>query len=272
MKKILAMLLAALMLLSLLAACSSDISKGDAEIPGGTTEGGESATDTTPFSNGTIVLNAGVAFSILYDAEGLVLGVEGMDEYYKDFIDYLYDSSILMGLSCSDAISELIKTCSVKGYLTEVGYVVIKQAHGSQLPGTKFLESIQNAAQKALDVAKIDAALVVITAEQLDANGYIDLATAKVLVEKFVGVESLTNFDGTSEPVGGVYAFTIGYDDIEENVLVNAVTGSVEFGVMDELISEQDTTEETDAAETTAPAEIPEDGTTAPAESNDAEA
>lgn len=269
MKKILALLLSALMIISLLAACGDDISKGDTKLPIGTEEGTETTTPVTAFTTGKLTVNAGAAFVITFDAEGLVLNVEGIDDRYKDFIDFLYDDSALIGLSCGDAISEIIKNVGVKGYLDDTGFVAIKQDHKSGLPDPAFLEGVQRAAENALNVAAPGVALVMITASQQDANGHIDLPTAKILVEKFLGVESLTNFDGTDKPVDGVYGFTASAGDREEQVLVNAVTGTVDYGELEEVIEEIEEPDDTyvpeDTIATTAPEnETPDETTPTP--------
>jgi len=269
MKKMLALLLSAIMIIGLLAACGDDISKGDTKLPVGTDEGTQTTAPVTTFTTGELTVNAGAAFVITFDAQGLVLRIDGADERYKEFLEFLYDDSALVGTSCADAISEIIKSAGVKGYLAEAGFVAIKQDHKAGLPDPAFLENVQRSAQSALDTAAPEVALVMITAEQLDANGMIGLPTAKVLVEKFLGVESLTNFDGTSEPINGVYSFTAGVDGREEQVLVNAVIGSVDYGVLEELIDEtepDDTNVPEDTMATTVPEEIPEDTMPAPTE------
>lgn len=269
MKKMLALLLSAIMIIGLLAACGDDISKGDTKLPVGTDEGTQTTAPVTTFTTGELTVNAGAAFVITFDAQGLVLRIDGADERYKEFLEFLYDDSALVGTSCADALGEIIKSAAVKGYLSEAGFVAIKQDHKTGLPDPAFLENVQRSAQKALDAAAPEVALVMITAEQLDANGMIGLPTAKVLVEKFLGVESLTNFDGTSEPINGVYSFTAGVDGREEQVLVNAVIGSVDYGVLEELIDEtepDDTNVPEDTMATTVPEEIPEDTMPAPTE------
>lgn len=270
MKKILAMLLSVLIVISLLAACGESISKGDTQVPVGTGEETPTTAPATTFTKGELLVNAGAAFVITFDAQGLVLEIEGADERYKEFMDFIYDDS-MTGLSCGDAIAEIIKSAGVKGYLEDAGYVLIKQDHKTGLPDPAFLENVQRSAQSALDVAAADVALVMATADLLDENGMIGLATAKVLVEKFLGVESLTNFDGTSKPVSGMYSFVAGIEGQEEQVLVNAVTGAVDYGVLDELLLDPDATDPTEEVvvevpeETNAPVvETPED-TTAPA-------
>ena len=249
MKKFLALLLSVLMVLSLLAACGDDISKGDTKVPVGNQEGNETKGDeTVTFTTGTLIVNAGAAFEITYDAQGLVREIQGMDEMYKEFVDFLGEESRFVGLSCDEVIAEMIKSIGVKGYLDDRGCVLIKQSKDAALPNEAFLDGIQRSAQSALDAAAAEVALVMVTAQQLNAEGHIDLPTAKTLVQHFLGYE-LTNFDGTSLPVGGLYAFTAGADGTEEQVLVNAVTGSVDYGVLEE--------EPFDDPDATAPEEDP---------------
>lgn len=240
MKKILAIMMAALMLAGLLAGC------GDTTPEATNGAGGEV---NTPVAAGMLVLNAAAALNISYDADGLVLNVEGINEggenLAAEYTDYL-------GKSCSEAICDLIAASVTAGYLNEeVNYAMIKVAVGSAMPGATFMETIQKDAEGAIANAGSTAALVVLTEENLDDNGYIDLESAKVLVAAYLAVKSLDTIDGTPEPVNGMYNFRITAGDYADDLIVDGISGDVYQGVLEDVRFEEDVEETVDTADPT---------------------
>lgn len=227
MRKIIALLIAALMVLSTFAGCGKTTSGGETT---NAPASGDSDT-VTPVAAGTLTINAVAAATITYNKDGLVLEVKGINESGSELAETYEDQ---LGSSCADFVSQFIKDSIVKNYMFESNFVVIKQNKGSALSGTDFLEGVKTAAQAVLDTVGSSAALVVVGEENLDPDGYIDLATAKVLVEKHLKVDDVDSFDGTDKPVAGMYAFNVVIDKTEENVLVDAETGSVSQGVLND--------------------------------------
>lgn len=227
MKKILAVLMSAMLLLGILAGCN-------AEPP---------ATDptnkvSTPIAAGMLVLNAEASINISYDADGLVLDIEAADDNGSIVVGE-YEG--FLGKTCSDAVCDLIAGANRSGFLTEEStYIMIKQALGSALPGSTFLETIVKDAEAALTEAGLDAAVVLVTAENLDENGYIDLETAKALMLAYIARDSFDTLDGTTAPIDGAYGFAVTAGDLEGNYIVDAVTGDVFEGELEGAFEEED--------------------------------
>ena len=240
MKKFLAIVMSAVMLLGLFAGC------GKTE-PTPTEPTGENL--STPVSAGLLVLNAAAALNISYDADGLVLSVEGIDDngsaLASEYTDYL-------GKSCSDAVCDLIAASVHSAFLTpEENYVMIKQAIGSTLPGATFLETIQKDAEAVLDTLGSTAMLVLLTEENLDENGYINLDAAKELVLAHLSVESFDVLDGSPSPINGQYSFRVTVGEVTEDLIVDAVSGDVYEGTLDEATFEDDNINEEEIVDPT---------------------
>ncbi len=252
MKKILAIMISVLMLVGLLAGCGDIIPEA--------TSGAGGDQVATPMAAGMLVLNAAGAMNISYDADGLVLNVEGIDEgganLAAEYTDFL-------GKTCTEAVCDLIAASVVNGQLNaEENYVLIKVAMGSVMPGATFLEGIQKDAEAAISAAGSTAALVVLTEENLDENGYINLESAKGILLASLALDSFDTIDGTISPIDGLYGFSITAGDLEGDYIVDAVTGLVVEGQLEghDYSNEDledpdmvDPTDETFVEETTAP-------------------
>ena len=234
MKKILAIMISVLMLVGLLAGCGDIIPEA--------TSGAGGDQVATPMAAGMLVLNAAGAMNISYDADGLVLNVEGIDEgganLAAEYTDFL-------GKTCTEAVCDLIAASVVNGQLNaEENYVLIKVAMGSVMPGATFLEGIQKDAEAAISAAGSTATLVVLTEENLDENGYIDLESAKVLMAAYLAVDSLDTIEGTPTPLDGLYSFRITAGDYADDLIVDGTSGDVYQGNLDEVNFEEDIEDE----------------------------
>ena len=243
MKKMIALLLAALMLVGILAGCG----KGDTNMNQDTTPAGENDGITQPEKAGSLVVTANASVVITYGTDGLVLGAEGAN---KEGVDLLESYEDLTGFSCTELITQIIKDCSVRTNMGRLNYVVVKMDKESKTPSANFMDSIESAAKKAVEEAKPDAKLVMVKLDDLDANGNITPATAKTLVEAYLEAEQLDGFVGADKPVEGIYSFTVTYGGVEQFLQINANTGSVGEGDQNDQTQESedvDHTEETDS-------------------------
>ncbi len=217
MKKISAILLSAMLLLSLFAGCGKQ-----SDIPSPTNE-----TLTTPISAGMLVFNAGAAVNISYDSDGLVINLEGADNAGTMVVGAY---AAFLGKPVAEAVCDLIDLCAVSNYLSaETGFVLLKLAYGSAQPGVTFIETIRDeavAAVKEYSPAKV----FFLTKADLDSNGYINLDSAKALLLAHLGLESFDTLEGTITPMDGMYSFAVTAGDMDERFIVDAVTGSVGQG------------------------------------------
>ena len=256
MKKIMALVLSAILLLGLLAGCGSNSTvggNGDAPAAEAT---GTNATTTA----GSLVVSANASLTLNYNADGVVLSVEGNNQEAENLME-VFDE--LVGASCGEAVNTIIKECSVRTYEGRLTYVLVKYEKGEGTPSAELMQSVESGAKEAVEAVAPDAKLVIVAADKLDENGYIDLATAQLLVEGYLEVEKLDGFDGTNEPVDGFYSFWVSFSGMEDEVHVNATTGIVGDGALSPIIPE-----ETEPQEENTPAEsTPEESEPAASES-----
>lgn len=232
MKKLLSVTLVIAMTLCLLVGC-----------------GGEPAQQTEPKVNnptpvGMFVLNAGAATSISYDADGLVLRVEGADD---NGILIVNDEADFVGMSCADVAKELIQLASTGGQLNaEVKNIVIKQVTGSKLPGSHFLETIEDAVTSAAQAAGSTAVITLIDETKLDENGYINFETAKALLLNELGVEEVDQYYGPTTLIDDCYICTVEVAGVQTAHTIDAITGSVADATNEELLGNEGEAGETE--------------------------
>ena len=220
MKKILAVMISVMMLLGVFTACGNQAGTGETTgVPG------------TPVAAGMLVLNANAAVNISYDADGLVLSIEGIDNNGSALVG---EYTNYLGKTVTEAVCDLIGNSFVSGMMEEEGnYIMIKQAIGSALPGSNFLENIVKDAEGAVSATGSAAAVILVTEENLDENGYIDLETAKLLMLAHLALDSYDTLDGTVTPIEGFYGFTITAGDLTGSYIIDAVTGDVFEGELE---------------------------------------
>ena len=262
MKKILAILLSMVLVLGMFAGCGKNEAGGAA---GGAAAGnnnsgsnagtGETGTQVSVGEDtyGMLVLNVNGAMNIYYDSEGLVVNVEGINEngniLAAEYEDYL-------GKATADVVSDLIANSSLSGFMTQdVNYIMIKQAHGSKIPGDDFMTTITAAAEAALTAIEAQVKVVVLTLEDLDEQGYIGLEAAKELMLAYLYSDSFDLLEGSTAPIDERYGFYVTVGELEEKLIIHAVTGDVYPGELDgvyygdEMLEEDIPVEPTDDIE-----------------------
>lgn len=228
MKKWIALFLSALMLVSVLAGCKDKTNGG---APGATDPTGDPGVAGPEFrkGGGVLYLNAGAGIRITYDAEGIALKVEALNLAATDWLDSCDDQ---VGNTCNEITSKFIR--DIYGMnMRKLPYVLIKQDKDSGYPTETFMKDLKTLAENALSQIGSSAKLAVLSVDKLDSNGHLDLETAKTLALGFLGARNVENFVGADKPVNGYYSFLVRYDGMEEEVHVNALTGGVGQGMMD---------------------------------------
>ncbi len=231
-RKLIALLMSAMVLLSLLAGCGNNGNADASENTNGT----ENTTIPNTKASGMLVVNANGAVNVFYDKDGLVLELETIDD---DGAALIAGYENYLGEPCASVIATLIEDSVMMGNLDRTHFVMIKQAVGSALPGTNFLQDITADAQAMLDTLNSTAKLLVLGEGDLDQSGYIDLISAKDMALAYLDITDFDSFDGESTPTNGTYYFTVTCNGIEEYVSVNAVTGLVSNAFLD--MPEEDT-------------------------------
>lgn len=236
-KKLLAALLSAVLLLCALAGCSS-------EPASQTDPAGETQSISDPIPVGMLVLSTEASLKISYDADGMVLDVVGMNDHGIVLADSYTN---YLGKSCADVVKELIAAAADAGHLrTSVKNIVIKLAVGSSQPGSHFLDTLETEAKTAAEAVGSAAAVTVIDTTMLDENGYINLDTAKALLMNQLGVTALDAYYGSDAPTGDCYICTVEVDGVESSYSIDAVTGLIADATEEELMGDSEYIEETE--------------------------
>lgn len=229
-KRMLAALLVAVMALCVLTGCNKEPEQTEPQNIG------------TPLPVGMFVLTAGASVNVSYDVDGLVVKIDGNNENGINLSDAYTD---YLGKPCADAAKELILAASKGAYLTaNTRNIVIKQVIGATLPGSHFLETIENAVKDAAAEVKSNAVITLIDSEKMDENGYINLETAQVLLCNELGVEKLDAYYGQSTPTDDHYICTAEVGGKQTHHSVDAVTGIIATPTNAELMGESTDEEE----------------------------
>lgn len=222
-KRMLAALLAAIMALCVLTGCTQEPAQQT-----------EPKNVGSPLPVGMFVLSAGASVNVRYDMEGLVTEVTGNNEtgfkLAESYTNYL-------GKSCADVAKELIQAAVKGAHLTaHTKNIVIKQVVGVPLPGTDFLQTIEDAVKAAAEEAKTAAVITLVDAEKLDEKGYINFETAQALLCNELGVEKLDAYYGLSTPTDGCYICTAEIGGVQTYHSIDAVTGLIADAAEEELM------------------------------------
>lgn len=220
-KKFFALLLGAVMLLGLFAGCGSETPKQT-----------EPVNDPIPTAAGSMILSTAASFEILYDTEGMVMSINGINDAGK-ILASNYDS---MGKSCSAAIKELIAVSAKEGYLAHsVKNIVLKLNKGAALPTELFLDGLLTDAKSAAKDAGSAAVVTAIGTDALDAEGYINAETAKALLLNELGVETFDDLKGSTAINNGAYLFTATAAGTTTSYSIDGETGLITANASDEV-------------------------------------
>lgn len=227
-KKLLSLLLTAVMFLGLLAGCgnNSDSSDSSTETTG--------AAVSEPIAAGMLVLSTDASVKITYDADALVLNVSSLNDNGVVLSDLYTD---YLGKSVTTVVEELLRLGEKQDYLTDnVKNVIIKSAFGSSLPGTSFLDNISLTVQNTLDDLGSAAVITLIDQTGLTEDGYISLDIAKKLLANQLGVAEFDTYYGNDAISSDCYICTVEISGEQYSYTINAVTGLIADATEEELL------------------------------------
>ena len=226
MKKMIAILLTLVMILGMLAGCGKNTSGTN------NTTGHNHLTEEELAARivGSLVVTANASVTISYDAAGYCMRVVGND---PEGIDLLASYDDVVGVSCSEVITRLIRDSSARS-MGDLHYIMIKDVKGSAST-EKFWSGITTIATAVRDNIDTNIKLIMVTQAMQNDAGYVDLKTAKALVEGYLNVSKLDSIDGTSAPVEGFYSFRVSHGGVEEELHLNALTGRAADGILSDF-------------------------------------
>lgn len=146
--------------------------------------------------------------------------------------------------SCAEVVKDLINASSEAGQLSlDVKNIVIKQAIGSALPDSYFLETISTEAKAAAEAADSSAKVTLIDETGLDTDGYINLTTAKALLLNQLGGEAFDAFYSNYILPDNSYIFTVVVNGVESSHRIDAITGLISDATAEDLLDDPDSYE-----------------------------
>lgn len=210
MKKFLALLLSAILILGVFAGC------GNAAKPGETT-----AETTAPAAKpaGTLYLSFGPTIEVAYDDAGNVLQITGTNEAGKTIADASADQ---VGKACVFAARKFLRYASDNKLLGDAKSMVVRVGIGDPLPDDEFLSTIVTDCQYLADEESTGIWLMQLTQEALDSDGNMTPAAAKKLAARFLEVEE-SALVGDDTITQGAYIYT----GADKSCSVDAFTGLV---------------------------------------------
>lgn len=182
----------------------------------------EPAPATTPINKtpevaGVLFVSIGAEFKVVYDTDGLVIAADSMTDTAADVIISLQEIS---GVPCDQLVSQIVKQTISAGKHPYNRVVVIKQAPGSTVPSSTFLEDVR------IDAAAVtDYEVVLIPADTLTEQGYI---TPEAAIDILTRQLKLTDVTMTcKDNTAGAYILTFELEGAEQEYEIDAVTGTV---------------------------------------------
>lgn len=215
-RKILAIFLVAILALGIFAGC------GKKKTETNTTEG--TTTETTLGKDelaGIVLINVGGSVEILYNVDGAVLSVAGFGEHG---IELAKEMDTAVGTACKDTVRVITEKAVDLGYVDkDTKMIVVKEGVGSILPTEDFLD---NCVSEIESLVK-DANVVLISADELENNGYINLGAAQNLLKMYLSMSGDVTFDGPLSVKGSKYYLSTKYLDDTVYYSVDASDGTI---------------------------------------------
>ena len=213
-KKLLAVALAAVLMLSLFACGKKD------EYQPTDDAAEEIAQNLINGEAGRLTIYAEADMQIVYDKDGDILDIIALSTIAEEIVN-AYDFA---EKDTSLAVKELIDSIVDLEIVISKGYVMIRQEPGSATPNDTFLKDIHEEAKQ----NKAELSIVLLSAEELDANGYFSAEIAVDILTAQVPTVEGSVFNCSDEPIGGSYQiFCTDSANITTEYAVGAIDGSI---------------------------------------------
>lgn len=233
-KKIFAVALAALMLLSLFACGKSE----DEYISGNNNEFAAHEVELLPNEAGKLTIYAEADLQLVYDKTGKVIALTALSAQADDIAsNYEFADK-----DCAQAAVELIDLIIDGNISITKGYILIRQELGAASPSDDFLSAVQESALQNKGEYKV----VTVSVEDLDADGLFSKDTALAVLAASQPTTEGCILECSDEPIAGSYSvFCTTAEDLTIEYSISALDGSV-FQAENNSQEEQEPTDETD--------------------------
>lgn len=213
MKKILALLLGAILILGLFAGCNQNMANNT------TTATTAEATTEPAVPVGTLYLSFGPAFKIIYDRDGNALEITGTNEEGQTIATNCADQ---IGKGCVFVARKFLRYASDNNLLGNAKNMVVRLDMSDPLPSEDFLDTIVTDCQYLADEECTNLQLMKIDSDDLTCDGNLTLETARILAARFLGAEE-TDLVDPEAITDGLYTFS----SCDASCSVDAFTGLV---------------------------------------------
>ena len=183
---------------------------------------------------GSFVINGGAILELFYNAEGLIVDVASKNSAGTTILD---TDPQIFGVGCNEAVLELLPHLNALDHLKNNNYaVLLKSTPGSKEPSETFLTDIEKALQQAATAQELTLKIFALNAKDLNADGEMTASQAKDFLLTVLSLtgDDFDSLDATNQTVQGSYAFQIVVKDLTEGYLVNALTGDIMEGSVDD--------------------------------------
>ena len=217
-QKILVLCLAAALMLGLFACGkkAEENKQDDAKAPAGAVSD-EVAQQIVESAPGTFTIVADSHVTLGYNENGKALALSGENELGVSIANACGDVS---GKTVAEAVTVVLQTMVENDAIVEKPYVMIRQDLGSMTPDEEFISGIQAAATKELGKS-----VVVVSLDQLDADGYFNQDVAKQILLAYLGGDA--KIISASVMIDGQYIITAEKDGLQDDYQVVGHSGTV---------------------------------------------
>ena len=142
----------------------------------------------------------------------------------------------IFGVNCADAVVVLVPHfAALKLSNNSSPALLLKSTPGSKEPSENFLTDMTDAVQAAANALSLDLHIIALNIKDLNANSEMTASQAKDLLFTVlsIGEGDYISLNATTQPVQGSYAFQIVQKNVTEDYLVNALTGDIMEGSVD---------------------------------------